>query len=123
MRQTLRGKRCEELIQEIGPDVTFEQVDHRLHQEGLGPIHEMTFLIYKRKTFPRKPPMSHEANGQPAVVTQPPAKMPSTIPDRVGELDYLEKFVRFGVAVVAAGGIDAAQRMLDAMRQLRGESR
>lgn len=108
-RQTDRGRRCEELIREIGPDATFEQVDACLRREGLGPVHEVTFKDYCRRIFREGAVgQTHEANGQ-AKPAPPP------VPD-----DYLARVARFALMVEAVGGIDAAQRMLDLLKQFRG---
>lgn len=119
MTHSERGQRLADFMTERGPDVTRAEV--KAHMESLGTtICDKTYWNYRRRLFREGDvTKTHEANGKPVVgdvvggVLHPRA--PATLPP---ERDWLSKFVRFALAVEEVGGIEAAERMIRAIKEM-----
>ena len=105
---TRRGKAARRWVEELGPDVTFDQVIGRLRDAGEKEISEGTFAQYKSELYgKRRPPKVHA--------------LPTAIPDDRPPLGALERLVKVAALVASVGGIAEARRLLDALERVEGE--
>ena len=117
---TEKGLKARELIQRLGPDVTSKRYRD---EAGADAVSEPCFYALRAKLFgPRRVTVRAPEPPTPVATTEPArATIPDRPPtdDRPSPVDYLGKLIRFGLAVEAAGGIESARRMLDALDQLK----
>jgi hypothetical protein len=133
---SVRGRIIDETIAAGGHGVTFEQVKKALSDAGHKECRRGTFEAHRRAAFPdwnfrwNKPkgeePVTeaHDANGHAdgtagplgqSTVTRVPAV---GLPVKPYDNDWLSKFVSFALAVEKVGGIEAAERMLRALKEM-----
>ena len=103
---TRHGKAARQWVEELGKDVTYEQVVGRLRDAGEHEISEGTFASYKSEIYGKK-----RKPAPPAITTLPDDRPPSSV---------LMQLAKFAATVESVGGISEARRMLDALEELAG---
>ncbi len=107
---TRHGKTARQWVEELGKDVTYEQVRGRLRDAGEHEISEGTFASYKSEFYGKK------RDKKPGAV-----HVLKTIPDDRPPLGALERLVKFASVVASVGGVAEARRMLEALERVEGE--